>query len=59
MIPKSVRPERIKENADLFDFDLSQGDIATISDMNSNDRRNYDPDKINSRPSWMEPKLTD
>ena len=59
VIPKSVRPERIKENADLFDFDLSQGDIATISDMNSNDRRNYDPDKINSRPSWMEPKLTD
>lgn len=59
VIPKSIHEERIKENADLFDFDLSQGDIATISDMNSNDRRNYDPDKINSRPAWMEPKLTD
>ncbi len=59
VIPKSVRAERIKENSELFDFELSQGDLATISDMNSDDRRNYDPDKINERPAWMEPKLSD
>ena len=59
VIPKSVHEERIRENAGLFDFDLSQGDLATISDMNANDRRNYDPDAIDKRPDWMEPKFTD
>lgn len=59
VIPKSVHEERIRENAGLFDFDLSQGDLATISDMNANDRRNYDPDAIDKRPAWMEPKFTD
>lgn len=59
VIPKSVREERIIENSKLFDFELSQGDLATISDMNCNDRRNYDPDKINERPAWMEPKFSD
>lgn len=59
VIPKSVHEERIRENAGLFDFDLSHGDLATISDMNANDRRNYDPDKIDSRPSWMEPAFSD
>ncbi|MDY6322817.1 MAG: aldo/keto reductase [Succinivibrio sp.] len=58
-IPKSVHEERIRENMGLFDFDLSQGDLQTISDMNSNDRRNYDPDRIDERPSWMEPKFSD
>lgn len=59
VIPKSVHEERIRENAGLFDFDLSQGDLATISDMNANDHRNYDPDAIDKRPAWMEPKFTD
>lgn len=59
VIPKSVHEERIRENAGLFDFDLSQGDLATISDMNANDRRNYDPDAIDKRPAWMEPKFID
>lgn len=58
-IPKSIKPERIAQNAQIFDFELSQGDVATISDMNSNDRRNYDPERINERPSWMEPQISD
>ena len=29
-LPKSVTPARIKENADLFDFDLDENDIKTI-----------------------------
>ena len=59
VIPKSVHAERIRENAGLFDFVLSQADIETISDMNSNDRRSYDPDCIDTRPSWLEPRYSD
>lgn len=58
-IPKSVHAERILENSQLFDFDLSQGDIETINDMNRDERRNYDPDLIDRRPSWLEPQITD
>ncbi len=59
VIPKSIRPERIIENSQLFDFDLSQGDVETISDLNSNDRRNYPAEYINRRPVYMEPQLTE
>ncbi len=36
--PKSVRQERIRENADLFDFELPAEDMQTVSIMNL-DRR--------------------
>ncbi len=43
-IPKSVHPERIRENADVFDFTLSQDEMARITALNA-DRRaiDYDP----------------
>ena len=56
-IPKSVRPERLLENSQLYDFELSNTDIDTISDMNRNERRNFDPDKVDSRPECMWPKI--
>ena len=34
VIPKSVRPERIRENADVFDFSMSREDIASIDSFN-------------------------
>ena len=34
VIPKSRRPERIRENADIFDFNLSQDDMTTLSGLN-------------------------
>ena len=43
-IPKSVRPERIRENADVFDFELSEEDMARIDDLNENKRFGLDPD---------------
>ncbi len=36
IIPKSVHKERIYENADIFDFDLSEADRAAISGMDEN-----------------------
>jgi len=46
-IPKSTREERIKENADVFDFELSAEDMAAIDAMNENRRFGADPDNFN------------
>src|SRR4051812_17551337 len=34
-IPKSVRPERITENLDIFDFELSQAELASIDALDT------------------------
>jgi len=46
-IPKSGRPERIRENADIFDFSLSEADTKAIDAMNCNRRVGPDPDTYN------------
>lgn len=45
-IPKSVREERIRENADVFDFELEPVDMNRIDDLNQDHRFGADPDKI-------------
>ena len=35
-LPKSSRPERMRENRNLFDFELSSEDMAVIDHMNIN-----------------------
>ncbi len=45
-IPKSVRPERIRENADIFDFHLTEEDMKRIDAMNRNERFGKDPDNF-------------
>lgn len=45
-IPKSVNPERIKENSLLFDFELSLDDIHKIDSLNSNERTGADPNNF-------------
>jgi 2,5-diketo-D-gluconate reductase A len=46
VFPKSVTPSRMKENLDVFDFELSGGDVAEISALNKNQRTGPDPDKF-------------
>ncbi|KAF9903731.1 hypothetical protein BX616_001548, partial [Lobosporangium transversale] len=36
VIPKSAKKERIEQNADVFDFDIADGDMAVLDSMNEN-----------------------
>ncbi len=44
VFPKSVTPARISENIDIFDFELSDDDMAEITALNRNQRMGPDPD---------------
>ncbi|MCL2353081.1 MAG: aldo/keto reductase [Defluviitaleaceae bacterium] len=46
LIPKSTKPERIKENFDIFDFKLSEEDMVAIDGLNTNTRASADPDNF-------------
>jgi diketogulonate reductase-like aldo/keto reductase len=45
-IPKSVTPERIAQNAAIFDFELCPDDLAKIDALNRNARIGEDPFEI-------------
>lgn len=44
VIPKSARPERIRENLDIFDFELSADEMGQIGGMDRGQRIGADPD---------------
>ncbi|MBC1422449.1 aldo/keto reductase [Listeria seeligeri] len=46
-IPKSVHQERIIQNADIFDFELTEDEVAKISALNKDKRTGPDPDNFN------------
>ena len=46
-IPKSVHENRIASNADIFDFELSDEDIAFLDGLETGERTGPDPDNFN------------
>ncbi|MDO1512987.1 aldo/keto reductase [Maribacter confluentis] len=45
-IPKSVHTERIRSNADIFEFELSKEDIAYLDSLENGKRTGPDPDNF-------------
>lgn len=48
-IPKSVRPERIAENFDIFDFSLASDEVHAISALDTGGRGGPDPEHVNAQ----------
>ncbi|MGH3619891.1 MAG: aldo/keto reductase, partial [Pseudonocardiaceae bacterium] len=49
VIPKSVTPARIRENFDVFTFDLSTEDLSAIADLDTDRRIGPDPATFDMR----------
>ncbi|TRV81080.1 aldo/keto reductase [Streptomyces sp. 130] len=47
VIPKSVTPARIRQNLDVFGFDLTDADLAALADLDRGLRTGPDPDTLN------------
>ena len=45
VFPKSMKPERMRENIDIFDFELAD-DVAAITGLNVDGRLGPDPDRF-------------
>ena len=46
VIPKSVHPDRIRSNADIFDFTIEQEDMDLIDDLNENFHSSHVPEDL-------------
>jgi diketogulonate reductase-like aldo/keto reductase len=61
-IPKSVRPERIAENIDIFDFVLSDDELTAIDGLDTGVRAGGNPELASAKtlhlktpPAWRRP----
>jgi diketogulonate reductase-like aldo/keto reductase len=46
VIPKSTKPARIAENLDVFDFDLTDGEIASLDALDTGRRGGPEPEAV-------------
>ncbi|XP_017327170.1 glyoxal reductase [Ictalurus punctatus] len=46
VLPKSCQPNRVQENGCLFDFELSDGDMATLSALDCREKFCWDPSLV-------------
>jgi len=46
VLPKSVTPDRIRQNIDVFGFNLDAGDLAAIGEMDKGKRTGPNPDEF-------------
>ncbi|MGN6743475.1 MAG: aldo/keto reductase [Amnibacterium sp.] len=51
VFPKSVTRERVQENFEIFDFELTDADMGDITALNKDERTGPDPDTFNYIPS--------
>ena len=51
VFPKSVTPERVRENFAIFDFELSDADMSDITALDKAERTGPDPDVFDYIPS--------
>ncbi|QDI92368.1 aldo/keto reductase [Salicibibacter halophilus] len=46
IIPKTVTPDRVNENAEIYDFALDEAEMETIDRVNKDERNGPDPDEM-------------
>lgn len=46
VIPKSVNPQRIRENIDIFNFSLTSDQMTTLEKLNVDRHYCWNPDQV-------------